>query len=202
MESFTIQRNEYLTTQIDAWYHSEYHGGYANVPERIENMICTLKNDIYIKREDDSDLIDAQNRLRDILNTDLSAIKNIIDSDLTICVVPRAKVRYLPHQLLFKDTIKQVVNQLNLKDGTDYILRKTDTKTTHRARAGYGGSGPAPYIGITKNTCLISDDVQGKTILLIDDVYTPSVNIDEDAIQALLDKGATKVYFYAVGHTF
>jgi len=37
--------------------------------------------------------------------------------------------------------------------------------------------------------------------LLIDDLYTRTVNIDEDAIQALLDKGAHSVAFYAVGRT-
>lgn len=202
MESFIIQPNEYLKTQIEAWYNSKYYGGHSHIPGRIENMICTLKNDINIKSEDDIDLINAQNRLNDILNTDLSVIKNSIDSDLTICVVPRAKVQYLPHQLLFKQTIQQVVNQINVEDGTNYILRDTNTQTTHRARAGYGGSGCPPYKGITTDTCSISDNVIGKTILLIDDVYTPSINIDEDAIQALLDKGASQVYFYAVGHTF
>jgi hypothetical protein len=43
-----------------------------------------------------------------------------------------------------------------------------------------------PYIGITNATCNISDDVIGKDILLIDDIYTKTVNIDEDAIQSLL----------------
>jgi len=34
---------------------------------------------------------------------------------------------------------------------------------------------------------------------LVDDLYTKGVNIDEDAIQALLDKGAKNVVFYSVG---
>jgi predicted amidophosphoribosyltransferase len=41
----------------------------------------------------------------------------------------------------------------------------------------------------------------GKDILLIDDIYTKTVNIDEDAIQALLSKGAKSVSFYAIGFT-
>jgi predicted amidophosphoribosyltransferase len=41
----------------------------------------------------------------------------------------------------------------------------------------------------------------GKDILLIDDVYTCSINIDEDAIQALYDNGANSVIFYAIGKT-
>jgi phosphoribosylpyrophosphate synthetase len=68
-------------------------------------------------------------------------------------------------------------------------------------RSGHGGNGDLPYPGITKNTCTISENVRGKNILLIDDLYTKTVNIDEDAIQALLDKGARSVVFYAVGKT-
>jgi len=37
--------------------------------------------------------------------------------------------------------------------------------------------------------------------LLIDDIYTKSINIDEDAIQALIDKGAKSIVFYAIGKT-
>lgn len=36
---------------------------------------------------------------------------------------------------------------------------------------------------------------------MIDDIYTETVNIDEDAIQALLDNGAQAVVFYAVAKT-
>ena len=66
---------------------------------------------------------------------------------------------------------------------------------------GHGGSGELPYIGITKETCSISDDVIGQDILLVDDLYTKTVNIDEDCIQALLDKGARSVTFYSIGKT-
>lgn len=58
-----------------------------------------------------------------------------------------------------------------------------------------------PYPGITKATCTISEEVRGKDILLIDDLYTEGVNIDEDAIQALLDNGAVSVIFYSLGKT-
>lgn len=67
-------------------------------------------------------------------------------------------------------------------------------------KSGYGGNGDLPYPGITKNTCRISN-VMGKEILLIDDLYTEGVNIDEDAIQALLENGAQSVIFYSLGKT-
>ena len=56
--------------------------------------------------------------------------------------------------------------------------------------APYAGDGDMPHPGITKNTCNISSEVKGKDILLIDDIYTSRVYIDEDAIQALFDNGA------------
>ena len=39
-----------------------------------------------------------------------------------------------------------------------------------------------PYIGITKDTCTISEKVKGKHILLIDDIYTknPTLNFESD----------------------
>lgn len=95
-----------------------------------------------------------------------------------------------------------MTQQLNgFIDGTHDIIRHTDTATTHLARSGHGGSGELPYVGITKDTCNISDDVIGQDILLIDDLYTKTVNIDEDCIQALLDKGAKSVIFYSIGKT-
>ncbi|MCB0541814.1 MAG: amidophosphoribosyltransferase, partial [Bacteroidetes bacterium] len=84
-------------------------------------------------------------------------------------------------------------------DGSEYIKRVKDTKTTHRARSGHGGNGDMPYPSITLDTCSFSLNVKGKDILLIDDLYTNSVNIDEDAIQALFDKGANSVIFYSIG---
>ncbi len=49
------------------------------------------------------------------------------------------------------------------------------------------------------HTCEISPNVKEKDILLIDDIYTPGVNIDEDAVNALLKMGARTVTFYSVG---
>ena len=88
-------------------------------------------------------------------------------------------------------------------DGTGYISRHTQTQTTHLKNAtnltNYNNDGPEPYPGITKDTCTISKNVSQKDILLIDDIYTHDVKIDEDAIQALLDSGANSVVFYAIG---
>ena len=121
--------------------------------------------------------------------------------------MPRAKAEnsYNQNQLLFKATVRIAINRLgnNFIDGTNYIVRHINTKTTHIRQPieGYVNDGSVPYVGITNATCNISDNVIGKDILLIDDIYTRSVNIDEDAIQSLINKGANSVSFYAIGRT-
>jgi len=199
---FIIYSNEYLKKDTTAFYHSDYHsGGNWKIDGTIENMIWTLKND---SSPFPFRLPRAKQRLENILSTDLPQILNSTNfNNLTVCVVPRAKKDsyYKTDQLYFRQIINDVVSKINsFQSGTNYIKRHTNTKTTH-LRGEEGGDGRLPYIGITKNTCTISNEVQNKNILLIDDIYTKSVNIDEDAIQALLDSGAKSVIFYAIGKT-
>jgi hypothetical protein len=203
MHKFTINSNHYLSQNIVAYYHSTYTGGQNRwqLNGTIENLICTLKNDITPYPQ--SVLTNKVNDLKRILNIDLPIILKDCGLDaLTVCVVPRAKTHYLGNQLLFRSTICDVVNGLsNFINGTDYINRTTDTRTTHRDRSGHGGNGDLPYVGITKATCNIDAKIKDNDILLIDDLYTKSINIDEDAIQALIDLGANSVIFYAIGYT-
>jgi predicted regulator of amino acid metabolism with ACT domain len=151
-------------------------------------------------------LQNARNELKKTIEEDLPKIKSLhSNTNLTVCVIPRAKAEgsYSDNQKLFKRVISSVVDKLSgLANGTNYIIRQTNTKTTHMNKSGYGGDGDMPYVGITKATCRISNEVRGKDILLIDDIYTKDVNIDEDAIQALLYSGAKSVIFYAVAKTF
>jgi hypothetical protein len=198
---FTILKNEFLKSNITAFYHSDYNsGGNWKVDGTIENMIWTLKND---SSPFPGRLISARKRLEDILIKDLPQILSSTNcSSLTVCVIPRAKREsyYRSDQLYFRQTILDAVSKSSgFYNGVDYIKRHTNTKTTHLR--GDGGDGSMPYVGITKDTCAISKELAGKDILLIDDIYTKTVNIDEDAIQALFDNGARSVFFYAIGKT-
>lgn len=221
MESFTIypniswftnpttndrQRGQFISKSINAFFHSNYQGGNSELRETIgtvENIITTLKNQF--KEKSNDVLIKAGNNLIEILQGDLpKVLQKTGKAKLTICVIPRAKAltTYSPNQLVFKQAVSLFIKKSdNFIDGTNYIIRHKDTRTTHLDRSGYGGDGDLPYPGITKKTCTICSDVKGKDILLIDDLYTESVNIDEDAIQALLDSGANSVTFYSVGKT-
>lgn len=198
--------DRFLTESVDAFYHSDYHGGDLELRKTVgtvENVICTLKNQFLDKNE--WNLGKAVEALTDILKTDLPEIlRQTGKKELTVCVVPRAKREhsYSEKQKLFRKTVSAAVVELGtFLNGTKFILRERDTLTTHLRKSGYGGTGNAPYPGITKDTCSISPEVRGRDILLIDDLYTRTINIDEDAIQALRDNGAESVVFYAVGKT-
>ena len=204
MTPFTIVQNNYLTQNIQAFYHTDFGG--TQLPNN-PNFLYKLKNDPH-HNWPNSRLQEAQQEFLRILLIDLPEVfRQINKNSLLVCVVPRAKAEntYNPNQLLFKATVKIALNRLgtNFTDGTDFIRRHTNTKTTHirQAMEGFINDGSNPYVGITNATCNISDDVIGKDILLIDDIYTRTVNIDEDAIQSLIDKGANSVTFYAIGKT-
>ena len=161
------------------------------------DYICYLKNDNdnIMKRK----LEEAKILLTDILVKDFALLHNLYDFNM-ICMVPRSKKEsyYSSEQQLIRKTVSEVAQKLSISDGTMCIVREKNTRTTHKKD---DADGSQPYVGITKDTCRISEDVKGKDILLVDDIYTETINIDEDAIQALLDKGAKSVMFYAVGKT-
>jgi hypothetical protein len=204
MTPFTIEQNQYLTQNTQGFYHTDFGG--TQLPNN-PNYLYKLKNDPH-HNWTDFRIQEAQQELLRVLVVDLPNVQNSINKNpITICVVARAKAdnTYNPNQLLFKATVRNAVNVLgnNFIDGTNFIERHTNTKTTHlrRPMEGFVNDGLNPYVGITNATCRISNNIIGKDILLIDDIYTMTVNIDEDAIQALISKGANSVSFYAIGKT-
>lgn len=204
LKEFIIESNNFLKQNIQSYYSKDYFGGGNwNLVGKIEHLIWSLKNDEGCKSHHKRYLSTAYKRIKNILQEDLLELrKRIGEEKLTVCVVPRAKEEYLykKEQLLFKKAVSDVVDGICdvFDNGTDYMIRHTDTKTNHLRNS----TGVLPYVGITKDTCYISENVIGKNILLIDDVYTKTTNVDEDAIQALLDKGAKNVWFYSIGKTY
>lgn len=222
MNTFKIQPDsKYLRKEIQGYYRYEYtsYKDSNNIETRFLNDLKNTSSRFRMTGEPDfpfdlekspqndrEDLwLTAAMTLEKVLDADLVEIKSLHNQiNLTICVIPRSKAedKYFDNQRLFRKVVSVVVDKIDgLTNGVDWITRHTDTRTTHLDKYGKGGSGDIPYRGITKATCTISDAVQGKDILLIDDIYTSTVNIDEDAIQALLDRGASSVIFYAVAKT-
>ena len=200
MRKFTISPNKVLRQTTQGYYNFDYTSMSDPFNPKYLNI---LKNDRHDFNKDK--LAEAVHRLIETLNSDLPEIvEDIGAKKLAICVVPRSKREkiYSNNQLLFKYAIQLAIEKYdNIVDGTEYIKRVADTRTTHLDSTGHGGAGSMPSRGISKDTCKFSDKIKGSSILLIDDIYTKTVNIDEDMIQALLDKGAKEVYFYAFGKT-
>ena len=203
LKPHVILPNHFLKRKTQAYYHIDYVG---YLQPFNPDFINVLKNQDGSTNSEK--LYHAQAELKDILLNDIAQIYSTAGvSPLTICVIPRAKAEteYQPQQLLFRATIKETIEQLKqkfhyaLEDGTNYIIRHTNTRTTHLQD--HDTDGEKPYPRITCETCTISKNVYGKSILLIDDIYTSNVNIDEDAIQALYDNGTRKVLFYTIAKT-
>lgn len=210
---FEIQGNEYLKENCIGYYSMDFksvrQGGELTFLHTLKNNKLDIKEDY---------LIEAKYEARTHIATFLMAYDKIfgnkIREQILVCRVPRSKTYFNESQLYFQKAIKEAIQPANhsinnkLIDGIDYIRRIKDVATTHLASSQLAQatlpklcSGDKPYPGITKDSCSISNEVRGRTILLIDDIYTLYANVVEDCIQALYDNGAKEVIFYAVGRT-
>ncbi len=201
-----IESNGYLTKQITAFYDCAYmrpdpeSSGFS---VRVSNAIRTLKNTF--NSESDNELFRAKNYIRTIATTDLKQIieQERIENPIIVCV-PRSKADFSDKQLLFRKAISEAADNTVVTNGAEYIRRVRNTKTTHLANTRKGdmsGDGDMPYPGITNDTCRLSGSVSGRNVILVDDIYTKTVNIDEDCCQFLLDNGAKSVTLYTICKT-
>lgn len=203
LKRFDLIKNDFLKQSVFGFYHADFGGvSYPGNP----NFLYKFKNDPH-HNWSASQLEWAKRELRRVLHADLPAILHCLClSSLTVCVVPRAKSdnSYHPDQLLFRDTVGKCARDIQgFQDGSHFILRHTNTRTTHLRKPDerFVNDGPLPYPGIAQDTCHFSNNIQGRHILLVDDIYTKTVNIDEDMVQTLFNNGARFVVFYAVGNT-
>lgn len=200
---FRMESNTYLDREIMGFFHSEFYG--CTHPDN-PNYLYKIKNDPHHNWKP-SQLQHAMNDLGQALRLDFpEIIRQVKLSLLTVCVVSRAKAdnTYQPDQLLFKSIVGGCARALpGYQDGVSYIVRHTNTRTTHLRKPiqDFVNDGCMPYPGIAIDTCYFSEQIKGRDILLVDDIYTKTVNIDEDMVQALFVNGARSVVFYAVGNT-
>jgi len=181
---------------VKAYFHAEYYG--MNSANNTIKYVNYLKNDLGTFTH----LVPASEQmLTKVLAADFAELVRR-HGCMTVVGIPRSKREdsYPTNKMGLKRGIRAAVARVEgLSDGLDYILRHTNTRTSHRAA--YDSDGRLPYPGITKETCNLSPEIAGKDILLVDDIYTPTCGIDEDAISALFEAGARSVVFYAVGYT-
>lgn len=200
-----IEPNGCLNKRIVAFYDCAYmrpdHEG-SSFSFRVSDAIRTLKNTF--NGENDNKLFRAKNYIRAIATTDLKQIikQQRIENPIIVCV-PRSKADFSDKQLLFRKAISEAANNNNTvaTNGAEYIRRVRNTKTTHLTNTKKGdmsGDGDMPYPGITNDTCRLIGSVSGRNVILVDDIYTKTVNIDEDCCQFLLDNGAKSVTLYTI----
>lgn len=210
MYKYTIEKNEFLSRNVDAFYRCDYlRWNQPNNPDYL-NILKNTYNDTPNYK-----LLCASNSVKEGLSREIDQVLlTLVGTDAVICVIPRSKKEhsYNVNQLLFRKSVNDIVDELldvpfdfykvKVINGIDSFKRYLDTCTTHLAgsRVG-GGNGSMPYIGITHDTCKTSKLIEDKQVLLIDDIYTKNVNIVEDAIQYLLDNGASNVTFFSVART-
>lgn len=203
MNKFIMGKNQFLSRDVLGYFHANFRG--AGQPGNPD-FLYKLKNDPH-HNWSQQQIRYALNDLKRVLGIDFpEIIKQVQASTLTVCVVPRAKAEtsYRPDQLLFKAAVgAYACSTHGFLDGSDFIIRHTNTRTTHLRNPvdGFENDGRMPYRGIASDTCNFSADIRGRDILLVDDVYTKTVNIDEDMVQALFDNRANSVVFYAIGKT-
>ncbi|MCL2061190.1 MAG: amidophosphoribosyltransferase [Firmicutes bacterium] len=195
MKVFEIKQNKYLNRDVLGVYHCDYLGYQKkDNPDYINH----LKN---AKKKSEMDLVKDFIAAYEAIKPDLQElVKKIKNPKLMVCCVPRSKAdsSYANSQLLFRKVVSCVADELDLTDGTMAIKRIKDTKVTHNWRL-EDNNGNAPYVGITRDTCRFdTKQIRGKDIILVDDIYTKGINIDEDCIQALFDLGAKNVILYIV----
>lgn len=203
LNRFHLDNDQYLNQAVFGFFHAEFGGpNHPNNP----NFLYKLKNDPH-HNWSDAQLQWAKRELKQVLHCDFPAIlRSLRSTSFTVCVVPRAKTdcSYRSDQLLFKTTVGECAREIEgFQDGTGFISRHTNTRTTHLRRPvqGFSNDGSEPYPGIAVDTCHFSEKIRGRHILLVDDIYTRTVNIDEDMVQALFDNGARFVVFYSIGNT-
>lgn len=202
LNEFTIYKNHYLKHNVNGYFH-QYYTGYQNPgnPDFLNVLKNTFNSIPY------QILIDARNKVLDIITKDIANIMRVSNERNYLCMcVPRAKAlnEYSRLQLMFIEAVSLAAqNTKGLIDGTGYIVRHKNTRTTHlRNVPTEKNDGAMPYPGITQATCNINrNKIKDKNIILVDDIYTRNVNIDEDCIQALFDNGAKNIIFYAIGYT-
>ncbi len=193
-----IGNDVFLDRDVDLYFHAHYYG--FSSTENTIKYINYLKND---RRTFDDRIATSEEKAAMVLAVDLSELVNLY-GPLTVCGIPRSKREdvYPSEKMGLKRAIRKAIamNPL-LSDGMDYIVRHTNTLCTHRSYWGYGGDGEGPRPGLIRDTCHLSSEIAGKNIVLVDDIYTADVGIDEDGVQALFDAGAKSVIMYAFGCT-
>ena len=205
------------TSKWTKCYFNTFYTGFKtdNNPDFLNYLKNTFNN------ESKHILEQSMEKVEEIIATDFFSLLSILKWDEAVVItVPRAKKEesYTINQQLFRKSVSNAVSLVpNLIDGTNALIREIDTKTTHFKRTInpkrialmnsslveiHGNTGSEPYQGIIRDTCKINIEMfKDKKVILVDDIYTKGVNIDEDAILTIYEIKKKKVILYVVAKT-
>ena len=211
-----IGANRFLRNTIECFSHGPYYAVRHGKGDRLSKLILEIKNSFLESTE--QQVRRVCDEISSIVSADLDKLVQRDDrfkkDRPVVMAVPRSKPDGCWHasQLQFRVALSLAIKKSRLVvkggsekwiiDAVDWIQRVAETKTTHKRRIADGkNNGPDPYPGITRDTCQIRKSVRGRPIVLVDDIYTADVGIDEDCAQFLLDNGASSVLLYTLGKT-
>lgn len=206
--SHIIPSNPFLKRDISGYFHEKY------VPTRAGGSDFSSQI-LKIKSDADESIV---NHMANIIARDLDILVDVwqepSDERPLVLTVPRSKPDnyWQEKERKFRPTVTLALERSTwnvdgtqekwMENGVNYITRVKPTQTTHRAHLGEKENiGPAPYVGITRDTCRLNGDIEGRIVILVDDIYTESKGIVEDCAQFLFDNGASGVVVYTLGMT-
>lgn len=214
LNEFLIEKNNFISRDIRGFYRLLYYGWKdPRTPKFILHFKNRFKtNSIDLLKKAKNELLSRNRFYNEII--EIIELFGYPMETISVCIVPRSKVRnelgytngFDKEKSLFFYTVQGAIRYISecFKydfDGSEYIIRHTNTRTTHLNKSGNGGDGDMPYPGIANDTCYFSPEIQGRNIVLIDDLYTKTINIIEDMAQALLDHGANDVIVFSIAYT-
>jgi len=110
MNQFQIRANNFLTRNVNAFYHMQYtRMGNPGNPDYLNDLKNTFNS------FSEQKLRSAVLELRTVLQEDLPLISQSLGFEaITVCVIPRAKAEgnYHANQQLFRTTVVAVIRQL------------------------------------------------------------------------------------------
>ena len=203
MKEFVLEKNAFLDRNIRGFYHAKWYGSKKSKSLRYLEIIKQSPSN----RQKQWRIDNASEVLYETLMQDLQHIsRRMSNQSLTVCVSPGTKKDslYGEEPRIFQQIVSSCANKLlDFFDGSSFIQRNKskffifmNTPVNHLINRVRGD-----YRGEALDNCEFSEEIKGRDILLVNEVYYKIINHDEDMVQALFEKGARSVTFYAVGYS-
>ena len=185
---------------FQGYYHERYLGFKKPGNPDYLNYLKNLNN----KDRNDPILQASMVQVTQIVLKDIPyVIKQAKLDNPTVVCAPRAKASLTHNQMLFREAVNDAVKLLESHyvlhfNDTFVIKRVKDTAIPHMYKPNSPTNLPLPYPGISQDTCVLEHRLDGKDVILVDDIYSATTGYIEDIAQWLKDSGAKSVCIYVL----